>query len=387
MSIKRIAVLTATRAEYSLLKPVYTALNNEKGLSTELLITGAHLSREFGHTIDEIIRDNVNPKVRIPIVLSDDTPSGVSKSMGLAIIGFADYFAESNPDMLIVLGDRYETLAVCCAALNARIPIAHIHGGETTEGAIDEAYRHAITKMSTLHFTSTEPYRKRVIQLGESPDKVFTVGALGVENALNVRKLSRETLQKELSINLSRTYAVVTFHPVTQEENTAETQCKHLLAALDEHNEMGFIITRANADAGGRSINALLDEYASTRDNVVLVSSLGEIRYLSALTYASMVIGNSSSGIIEAPSFQIPTVNIGDRQKGRIKSNSVIDCQPTKESISAAIHEALQARSHSYENPYFRPHTTKRIVEKVLDALKNGTEQLKKKFYDIEFEV
>lgn len=388
--MKKITVLTATRAEYGLLKPVIRALNAEKDFDVRVAVTGAHLSSEFGLTYTEIENDGIQIDKKIEILLSSDTPAAISKSMGLAMISFADYFAKLKPDALMVLGDRYETLAVCCAAMNARIPIIHFYGGETTEGAVDEAVRHAVTKMSYLHFTSTEEYRKRVIQLGESPERVFTVGGTGTENALKTPLLSREALEKNLDFPLDRDYAVVTFHPVTLEKNTSKAQFGELLKALGKHGEMKYIITKTGADTGGRVINRMIDEYAAVNAGVLAVSSLGTERYLSAMKYCKMVIGNSSSGILEAPSFKIPTVNIGDRQRGRIRAASVIDCAPICYEICRAIDKANSAEFSELvqrvENPYGDGHTSEKAVQILKEKIEDFTpDKLKKKFYDIDF--
>ena len=276
-------------------------------------------------TYKEIEKDGIKIDEKIEILLSADTPSAISKSMGLAMISFADYFEKLKPDMLIVLGDRYETLAIATVAMNKRIPIAHLHGGETTEGAIDESIRHAITKMSYLHFTSTEEYRNRVIQLGEDPERVFSVGAIGIENILNEKLMSKLELEKSINFVLDKPYAIVTFHPVTLEENNSKEQVKELLDSLDTFNDMKFIFTKANADSGGRVINEMIDNYVNSHENAVAFNSLGLTRYLSALKYCTMVIGNSSSGLLEVPSFGIPTINIGDRQKGRLQADSIIN--------------------------------------------------------------
>lgn len=385
--MKSIAILTATRSEYGLLSPIIHALKECGRFEVRVVVTGAHLSPEFGLTYREIEKEGIRIDRKIEILLSADTPSAISKSMGTAMISFADYFAERRPDALIVLGDRYETLAVCCTAMNARIPIVHIHGGETTEGAVDEVIRHAITKLSYLHLTSTEEYRKRVIQLGEDPKRVFNVGAIGVENAMKKPLLSKEELESTLDFKLDQPYAVITFHPVTLENNSAEKQCKELLKALDRHPEMKYIITKANADADGRIINKILDDYAARRDTAAVFESLGAVRYLSALKYAEMAIGNSSSGLIEVPSFKIPTVNIGDRQKGRLKALSVLDCLPDELSISKAIacagSEAFRQKCKMVKNPYGDGDTTLRIVD-AIDKLMDQEIDLKKKFYDIE---
>lgn len=384
--MKKITVLTATRAEYGLLRPVIHALTACGDFDVRVVATGAHLSPEFGLTYQEIEKDGVEIDKKIEILLSADTPSAISKSMGMAMIGFADYFAQSAPDALLVLGDRYETLAVCCAAMNERIPIIHLYGGETTEGAVDEAIRHAITKMSYLHLTSTEAYRRRVIQLGESPERVFTVGAVGVENALRTPLLSREALQESLGYSLDSPYAVLTFHPVTLEDSQTEQQFSELLSAMDAHEDMQFIMTKANADQNGRIVNRMMEEYAAARPNVICFSSLGMSRYLSALKYAAMVIGNSSSGLIEAPSFGIPTVNIGDRQKGRLRAQSVIDCEPEREAIRKAMEKAgsvkFQEICKNVSNPYGDGRATKRIVDAVFRMFERPID-LKKKFYDL----
>lgn len=388
--MKKIAVITATRAEYGLLRPIIMKLEQCDDFTVEVVATGAHLSPEFGLTYKEIESDGIKIAKKIEILLSSDTAVSISKSMGLAMISFAEYFDESKPDAVVVLGDRYETLAVCCAAMNARVPIVHLYGGETTEGAIDEAVRHAITKMSYLHFTSTEPYRKRVIQLGENPSRVYCVGAVGIENALNVPLMSEKELSESVGMELHGDYAVLTFHPVTLEGNAAREQFAQLLKALDANRDMKFIITKANADANGRIINQMIDEYAAQNDNVVAFQSLGMRRYLSALKYCKMVIGNSSSGLLEVPTFKVPTVNIGDRQKGRIQAQSVINCEPDFDSICKAIEKA---RSEEFKktladvvNPYGDGKTSDKIVavmKEKLSDFKSG--DLKKKFYDIDF--
>lgn len=385
--MKSITVLTATRAEYGLLSPIIHALKACGSFEVRVVVTGAHLSPEFGLTYREIEKEGIEIDRKIEILLSSDTPSAISKSMGMALIGFADYFAERRPDALVVLGDRYETLSVCCAAMNARIPIIHLYGGETTEGAVDEVIRHAITKLSYLHLTSTEEYRKRVIQLGESPDRVFTVGAIGIENAMKKKLLSKQELADSLGLALERPYAVITFHPVTLENNSAKQQCRELLKALDIHPEMDYIITKANADADGRIINKMLDDYSLTHDNVSVYESLGAVRYLSAVKYACMAIGNSSSGLLEVPSFKIPTVNIGDRQKGRLKAASVIDCGPKAEEISQSIERAqtieFQEICETVTNPYGDGDTSKKVVDVIVNMMSSEID-LKKKFYDIE---
>ena len=389
MDKKKIAVLTATRAEYGLLKPIIKKLDRSVYFQVELAVTGMHLSSEFGSTYQEIEQDGLHIDNKIEILLSSDTPIAMSKAMGLALISFSEYFDRSKPDAVMVLGDRYETLAVCCAAMNARIPIFHIHGGEATEGLIDEAIRHAITKMSFFHFTSTEEYRRRVIQMGEQPDRVFNVGSLGVENVLHETLMSKDELEKSLGYPLSKPYTVVTFHPVTLEANTAEQQMQELLQAIDKHPEYLYVCTKANADAGGRTINRMWDEFAACRENVAVYESLGMRRYLSAVKYSTMVIGNSSSGIMEVPAFGIPTINIGDRQKGRVQSDSVINCQPDRMDISESIETAQSTEfrkiAKNTDNPYGKGNTSNAILSILEERFANKSLDLKKEFFDLDF--
>lgn len=389
--MKKICILTACRAEYGLLKPIISALKSDDLFKVDIVATGMHLSPEFGLTYKEIEHDGVEINEKIPILLSSDTPSGISKTMGLAMISFGEYFERNRPDMLIVLGDRYETLAVCCAAVNARIPIVHLYGGETTEGAVDEAYRHAITKMSYLHFTSTEEYRQRVIQLGESPERVYTVGAIGIENILSVSLMELHELEESLLFKLDKPYAVVTFHPVTIENCTATGQIDELLEAVKYFNTMKFIFTKANADTDGRVINSKIDEFVKNHDNAIAVDSLGVKRYLSAIKYSSVVIGNSSSGLIEVPSFGVLTVNIGDRQKGRIQADSVINCLPERDEIIKAVQKSQTAdfkiKAKNTVNPYGNGNTSSKIISVLKEYLHNETINLKKSFYNVDFEV
>ena len=389
--MKRIVILTATRAEYGLLKPLMVGMIADSYYDVRIAVTGMHLSQEFGMTVKEIEADNLKVDKKIEIVLSSDTPVALSKSMGLAMISFSEYFDECRPDALIVLGDRFETLAVCAAATNARIPIFHLHGGEATEGLIDEAIRHSITKMSYLHFTSTEVYQKRVIQMGESPDRVFNVGAMGVENALNVQTLSLSELEDSLGFKLGQNYAVGTFHPVTLENATAEDQIRELLKALDNHKDITYLFTKANADTDGRIINRVLADYEKDHEYFHLVDSLGMKRYLSALKYAQFVIGNSSSGLVEVPSFHIPTINIGDRQRGRITGQTILNCEPLSAEIDAAINKAIDSQFReeikNAENPYGDGNTSQKIMMIIREFFEEDKIDIKKRFYDIEFEV
>lgn len=383
---KIISIFTATRAEYGLLKPIIKKLMQVDEFDIRILVSGAHLSSEFGYTYKEIENDGFKIDKKIDMLLSSDSSSSISKSMGLAIISFADYFCELKPDLLMVLGDRYEVLSVSIAAMNEKIPIAHLYGGEKTQGAVDDAIRHAITKLSYIHFTSTKEYKNRVIQLGEEPSRVYEVGAIGIENILNEKLLSRKELEKSLNTKLSKIYAVATYHPVTLETNTSENQIRQLLDVCINQKNIDFIFTKANADENGRKINNILDEY-SIYENIKVYSSLGMKMYLSALKYATFVIGNSSSGILEAPSFKIATINIGDRQKGRLRASSVIDIENDKKSIQEAIKlatsEDFKKRLKNTINPYGNGKTSSKIVDIIKQYMIGNKINLKKEFYDI----
>ena len=383
---RKICVYTSTRAEYGLLRRVMQEIQATEPLQLQILASGTHLSPEFGMTIQEIQADCFKPDETIEILLSGDTPTAICKSMGLAMIGYGEALQRLKPDMVVVLGDRFETFCMAAAAQVCRVPLTHIHGGETTEGAIDEAFRHSITKMSHLHFASCEAYRQRIIQLGEAPDRVFNVGALGVENIRRTPLMERNELAKSIGFNLEKPYFLVTFHPVTLENSTSKEQFQALLDAMDTFPEYNVIFTKANADTDGRVINHLIDEYAEKRpERCFVVASLGSLRYLSAMKYATAVIGNSSSGIVEAPSFKIPTVNICDRQKGRVRAGSVIDCEPSAAEIKAAIKEGIslefQQALKSSKNPYEKSGTASEIVSTFVAFDPAGL--LKKKFYNI----
>lgn len=384
--MKKICFFTGTRAEYGLLKPLMDEVVKDDSLRLQLLVTGMHLSPEFGLTYKLIENDGFIIDEKVEMLLSSDTATGISKSMGMGLIGFADALTRLAPDSAVILGDRFEAMAMACACINARIPIAHIHGGETTIGAVDEAFRHSITKMSHLHFTSTEEYRTRVIQLGEHPDRVFDVGAIGLENICNLPLLSKEEVAQDIGFELDAPYFLVTFHPVTLEQATAEKQFRNLLSALDNQDDAKIIFTKANADTDGRIINQMINNYVSDNpEKAIAFTSMGQLRYLSAMKYAGAVVGNSSSGIIEAPSFKVPTVNIGDRQKGRVRAKSVICCEPEKKQISSALQNALSKdfvdSIQEMKNPYEKPGTARSI----LNVLKEADLQniIKKKFYDL----
>jgi len=383
---RRICVHTSTRAEYGLLRGVLQEITAESSLQLQILASGMHMSPEFGMTIQEIRADGFQPDETVEILLSGDTSTAICKSMGLAMIGYGEALQRLKTDMVVALGDRFETFCMAAAAQVCRIPLAHIHGGETTEGAIDEAFRHSITKMAHLHFASCEAYRQRIIQLGEAPARVFNVGALGVENIRRTALLERNELAEAIGFNLKTPYFLVTFHPVTLEKDTSERHIRSLLNALDAFPEYNVIFTKANADTGGRIINRIIDECAEERpDRFLVKASLGMLWYLSAMKHAAVVIGNSSSGIVEAPSLKVPTVNIGDRQKGRVRARNVVDCKPVVISIKAAINECIslefRQKLNDMGNPYEKTGTASKIVSAIAACEPAGL--LKKQFYDI----
>ena len=385
MTKRKICVVTGTRAEYGLLYWLMKEIQAEPSLELQLIVTGMHLSPEFGLTYKEIEKEFHIDK-KIEMLLSSDTSVGISKSMGLAQISFAEAYNELKPDLVVLLGDRYEILAAASSAMIARIPIAHLHGGETTEGAFDEAIRHSITKMSHLHFVATEEYRKRVIQLGEQPNRVFNVGGMGIENIHRLPLLSKEEFEQSIDFRLAEKNLLVTFHSVTLESSTAKEQFAELLNALNELENTHIIFTKANSDTDGRIINQMIDEYVAVNSyKSVGFTSLGQLRYLSALQYVDAVVGNSSSGLAEAPSFKIATINMGDRQAGRIKADSVIDCEPYKNSIQKAFEKLysseFQTLLKTVKNPYGEGCASKEIIKILLNTKLNNL--LKKKFYDL----
>ena len=387
MMRKKICVVSATRAEYGILKPLIMELKKRIEWETQVIITGAHLVEKLGNTYREAEQDGIEIYAKIPINTDGNTDYDISLIMANALIGFGKYFQEEKPDLLFVLGDRTEILAICAAAVNAHIPIAHLHGGELTGGLIDDYIRHAVTKMSYLHFASTKEYRRRIIQMGEEPGRVFNVGALGVENILKEELLSREELEAKIGFPAKGDYAVVTFHPVTLEPGSAEGQVKELFGAMQSRKDIFYLVTKANADAGGDIINQFMERESVNCPNMKLVASLGMKRYLSAVKYARFVLGNSSSGIIEVPSLGVPTINIGDRQRGRIMAKSIISCKPEQKSILAAMEQALNMENHIYESPYGNGSASEKIVEVIRNYFKCGQKDLKKTFYDIFYEM
>ena len=382
--MKKICVVTGTRAEYGLLRWVIDGIENSEMLELQLVVTGMHLSPEFGMTAEAIQADGFSIDKRVEMLMSSDSSVGISKSMGLAMIGFADAFAELNPDLLLVLGDRFEIFAAASAAMIARIPIAHIHGGEITEGAFDDAIRHSITKMSHLHFVASEEYRNRVIQLGECPDRVNCVGGLGVDVIKRTQLLSKKELQSSLDFELKDRNLLVTFNPVTLEKNTSESHVDELLCALESLKDTGLIFTMPNADIDGRIVMQKIKEFCGRYAHAKVFGSLGQQRYLSCIQHTDGVVGNSSSGLLEAPALNTGTINIGDRQKGRLKASSVIDCKPKRGEILIAIDklfsDEFQSSLKMIENPYGYGGATERICQALeKDSLDN---LLKKGFYD-----
>lgn len=388
----QICVITGTRAEYGLLRQLLFKLRENIQIDLKLVVTGSHLSSIFGNTQDEIIEDGFKNYVRIALPMEDDSKEGMAVSVGVALTRFAEFFTDYKPDMVIVLGDRFEIFAAVSAAHLVGIPVAHISGGDTTEGAVDDAMRHCITKMSYLHFPGCEQSAHRIVQMGEQPNRVWNVGEPGVENCLNLQLMSRKELAEDLRFEaLNGEYCVVTFHPVTMENDTAVVQTYELIKAMDRYEGMSYLITMANADAGGRTINDIWMEEKKKHSNWLAVSSLGTLRYLSAVKYARLVLGNSSSGIVEAPSMGTPTVNIGDRQKGRMMAESVISCMPECNAIvfamSKALDDSFQARAKMVKSPFGDGTTSDQIIKRLLEYLKNRGETNEKHFFDIDFSL
>lgn len=385
--MRKVCIFTGTRAEYGIMSRLFSLIDNDADLQLQIIATNMHLSPEFGLTYKEIEADGFHIDKKVEMLLSSDTPNGTIKSMGLALIGFADALGDLKPDVAVILGDRYEMLAAAEACLIYKIPVAHLYGGEITEGAYDDAIRHCISKLSHLHFTSTEEYRNRVIQLGESPERVKYVGALGVDNIRNEEIISLEELEDSLKFKLGEKFLLVTFHPVTMENATAAEQCDSLLKALSEINSnFKLLFTLPNSDTDGRVIINKINDYVSAHsDKAFAITSLGKRRYYSALKFATAVVGNSSSGLVEAPSFHIPTLNIGNRQQGRTRGESVIDVVATYEGIREGLNIALSTdfinRAKNAHNPYEKENTLLEIFNTIKTYPLEGL--IKKHFYDL----
>lgn len=387
--MKKIAIVTATRAEYGLLYPVIKELRKYESpdICIELIVTGTHLVKEYGETIKDIWADGVRIDKKIHISVKSDSRIDIANNQAESLKKFANLFFEENYTAVVILGDRYEMLMVAIAAVDMHIPIAHLYGGDTTEGAIDENIRHSISKMSYIHFATNEESRRRIIQLGENPDRVFNYGAPGTDNALNMEKFSKKDALESIGFKEGCKYAICTYHPVTLGEDDIEKQIMDFLDALSTFGDIQFIITKSNADQGGALINSILDRENEIRENIHVFASLGIKKYLSLMQYAEAVIGNSSSGIMEAPAFHVPTVNIGDRQKGRLQAESTINCSSDKAAIVEAINNATSLEMHNkcgtIISPYGDGTSSVKIAKKVIEVFKTPID-LKKKFYNVE---
>lgn len=385
MMQKKICVISGSRAEYGLLRWLMTDLREDPAFELQLIVTGMHLSPEFGLTYREIESDGFYIDRKLEMLVSSDSPTGISKSMGLGLIAFGEAFAQLQPDLVLVLGDRFEIFSATTAALVAALPVAHLHGGERTEGAFDEAIRHSITKMSHLHFVAAEEYRRRVIQLGEDPAHVFLSGGLGVDAIHRVKLLDRQSLELSLDFKFGSRNLVVTFHPETLNAGAARIQMVELLEALDATQDLQLLFTMPNADSGGRVLIEMVNDFVATHSNAKAFTSLGQVRYLSCLAQVDGVIGNSSSGLTEMPSFRKATINIGDRQRGRLKANSVIDCEPNRFAITSAIDIAYSAEFQAGLMLANNPYGDGGASRKILDVLKRVdlARVVKKSFHDL----
>ena len=383
--IRKICIITGTRAEYGLLRWVMQGIKNDNELTLQIIATGMHLSPEFGLTYKAIEQDGFEIDRKVEMLTSSDTPVGIAKSMGLGLIGFADALHDLQPDLIVVLGDRFEIFSAVSAALVVRIPVAHLHGGETTEGAFDEALRHSITKMSHLHFVAAESYRQRVIQLGEQPDHVFLVGGLGIDNIKRLQLLDRRALEASLDFKLGYKNLLITFHPVTLEKSTAEKQMEELLASLAELKDTQLIFTLPNADTDGRALIKMVQNFVAEHRNARAYTSLGQLRYLSCIEQVDGVVGNSSSGLAEVPSFKKGTINIGDRQRGRLQADSVINCEPSQGSIASALTQLYSADFQMSLTKVTNPYGEGGASAKVVNTLKHYPLEgiIKKTFYDL----
>lgn len=384
---RKICIVTGTRAEYGLLRWIMEAIKKDPDLTLQVIATGMHLSPEFGLTYRYLEADGFAIDRKVEMLVSSDTPVGIAKSIGLGTIGFADALAELAPDILVLLGDRFEILSAATAAMVARVPIAHLHGGEATEGLIDEAIRHSLTKMAHLHFVAAEDYRHRVIQLGEQQDRVFLVGGLGVDALNRLPTLARADLEQELQFKLLPRNLLVAFHPVTLENASAEQQMQELLAALDGCTDTGLVFTLPNADTYGRVLINMIEHFVEEHANARAFPSLGQLKFFSCMAHFDGILGNSSSGLLEAPSFRIGTIDIGDRQRGRLKAESVISCVPERSAIEGAIEKLYSAKFreslHEVRNPYGDGGASEKVVATLKKAHLESI--LKKSFYDVDF--
>lgn len=383
--MRKVCVVTATRAEYGLLKPLMQLIKDSNQLQLQVIATGAHLSPEFGLTYKNIENDGFVIDEKVEILLSSDTPTSIVKTMGMALIGVSDVLSRLNPDLIVILGDRYEMLSIAAAATIFKIPIAHLHGGEITEGAYDDAIRHSITKMSHLHFASTEEYKNRIIQLGENPKYVFNVGAIGLDNIRNLKLCSKKELEADLDIKFKKYNYQVTFHPETLGDLSSAEQFRNLLNVIEKQEDSFFVFTKANADTDGRIINQMIDDFVIKNPNIAKAfSSLGTLRFLSVVKVCDAIVGNSSSGILEAPSLYTATINIGDRQKGRKQALSVINTNNSEEEIALAFEKVKKLVAENklldIKNPYDKGGASKVILNKILEI---NSIKTNKSFYNL----
>lgn len=382
--MRTITVVTTSRADYGIYGPVLRRVAGDPELGLDLLVTGSHLAPTFGYTVDRIERDGYRIRDRIECLMSSDSAWSISQSMALTMLGFSQSYARQPPELLLVLGDRFEMFAAVAAAVPMKIPIAHIHGGESTEGAIDEAFRHAITKMSHLHFAATEQYRDRILQLGEHPERVFHCGAPSLDNLLEIAWVSQAELAERLGLSLDTPPLLVTLHPVTLQHDLVEAHCDALLKAL-ERTDLPVVFTYPNADTGGQTIIRKIEQYVARRPQAVVATDLGTEGYFSLMRHAGAMVGNSSSGIIEAASFELPVVNIGIRQSGRVRGANVIDCDPSEAAITKAIETAVsgpfRAGLRGLRNPYGDGRAAERIVEQLKRVDLDDDRLFHKQFY------
>lgn len=383
--MRKVCVITATRAEYGLLKPLMQLIKESDKLKLQIIATGAHLSPEFGLTYKNIENDGFVIDEKVEILLSSDTSASITKTMGIAMMGMADVLPRLNPDLIVILGDRYEMLSIASAATIFKIPIVHLHGGEITEGAYDDAIRHSITKMSHLHFTSTEEYKNRVIQMGEDPKNVYNVGAIGLDNIRDLKLLSKEELEADLDIKFKKYNYQITFHPETLNNLSSTEQFQNLLNVVEKQEDSFFIFTKANADTDGRIINQMIDDFVNKHPNIAKAfSSLGTLRFLSVVKVCDAIVGNSSSGILEAPSLFTATINIGDRQKGRAQASSIINVDNSEKGISSGFESVKKIiaidQLSEVKNPYDNGGAAKEILNKIIEHKITKTN---KSFYNL----
>ncbi|MBF0232993.1 MAG: UDP-N-acetylglucosamine 2-epimerase (hydrolyzing) [Desulfamplus sp.] len=385
---RKICVVTGTRAEYGLLYWLMKEIQEDSYIKLQIIVTGMHLSPEFGLTYQTIEQDGFKINEKVEMLLSSDTPAGIAKSMGLGLIGFADALVRLKPDILVLLGDRFEIFVAAQAGMVAKIPIAHIHGGETTEGAFDEAIRHSITKMAHFHFAAAELYRRRIIQLGESPKRVFNYGAIGLDNINKLKLLEKDDFEKAINFKLGSSSFLITYHPVTLGSIEVDKSINELFKAIDHFSNVRILFTKSNADTAGRKINQQIDEYAKKNpERVKVFTSMGQLLYLSAIKHTYVVIGNSSSGIIEVPAFLKPTINIGKRQQGRLRADSIIDCEENETAIVTAIKRALSSDFQEIIKKSVNPYGQGNVSFKIKEYLKNVSLHniIIKRFNDIDY--